>query len=128
MSPAEYGATDIVLTPCGEYGVFCCGQNSVARACCDANNNTVQVGTGEVISESPPSPTTTATSTNATSTTPVTSCPNDGSAQANCQTPKNAAIALGAVLGLAILALVVLGVDWFKRGQRLRGPLPPPMR
>jgi len=111
------------MTPCGEYGVFCCGQNSVARACCNANNNTVQVGTGEVISDGPPSPTTSATGTNATSTAAVTVCPpNAGSVEAKCQTPKNVAIALGAVLGVAILALAVLGFDWFGKKQRLKGP------
>ncbi|KAF7503409.1 hypothetical protein GJ744_003892 [Endocarpon pusillum] len=130
-------SADVVLTPCGEYGTFCCGQNSGARACCDTGNGTVQVGTGEVIdssisspspspsspsSSSSPSPTTAATGTNATVTAAVTISSNNGTVQANCKAPEMAAYALGALLGCALLLLAVLGTIWCLKRKEPRVP------
>lgn len=109
---AEFRSIDIVLTPCGEYGSFCCGQNKDARACCDANS-TEQVGTGEIVTSSLPAAAPTSSGTNNTLTTTPTACPDNGSVQANGNAWKPALIALTAVLGCAVLASMVF--FWLKK-------------
>ena len=119
----EFRSADVVLTPCGEYGTFCCGQNSGARACCDADNSTMQVGTGEVLLfDDTSSPTTTTNSAaNTTATVTATACPNNinGTVQGDCKKEEAAAISLGALLGCALLVLAVLGSDWWHKKRQL---------
>lgn len=105
------------MTPCGPYGSFCCGQDSAARACCNAGNNTLLVGGGEAICNETVTvySTTTITSTATTtaiSTTPAATCPNTEALEANLNTEGNARTALATVLGCALLGLAVLYWDW----------------
>ncbi|KAF7513149.1 hypothetical protein GJ744_010545 [Endocarpon pusillum] len=110
----EFHSIDIVLTPCGEYGSFCCGQDKDARACCDSNS-TEQVGTGEPNTSSPPPAASTPSGTNTIPTTTATACPDNGSLHANSNAWKPAPIAVTAVLGSALLAGMVF--FWWKNRE-----------
>jgi hypothetical protein len=120
---AEFASSDVVLTPCGEYGYFCCGQNRVARACCDSNNGTEQVGTGEVLTSSLGLAQTVTVSFSPTAS-PTSSGTKDTatlSPDAKCKqsTWKRATIALGVLLGCALAGFVAF-VLWYKKKVRTR--------
>jgi hypothetical protein len=115
-------SVDVVMTPCGDYTYFCCGQDDAARSCCTSGNGTVLVAAGTAIM-----PTATVTYTNTiTGTSSITSCPSiDTSASAalkNCESTNNTvpiAAGLGAALGIAIITAVAFAVMWRKKTNRL---------
>jgi len=118
----ELGAGDVVMTPCGQYSFFCCGQDGNARNCCDSGNHT-NIGTSEVINVNLTEPvrTVTFTSTLAFSPTPTSSSPpSNTSPPGPCTQSKNIIIPLGVLLGCAALALTALGFDWKYKRNELR--------
>ncbi|KAH7355490.1 hypothetical protein BKA66DRAFT_446566 [Pyrenochaeta sp. MPI-SDFR-AT-0127] len=143
---------DAVLTPCGSYNRFCCGDNKAARTCCDdgSSNLTAQVAGGEPMFTEiiyPSSCSAVAGMASATATvtvTPSTSC--QSSANSSSNTQRTAVIGVGAALG-AVLALVGgLALLWRRsmakktqalehensglnaENQRLKQALPGPIR
>jgi len=113
------------MTPCGEYGSFCCGQDDDSLDCCKANNGSA-IGSSEVLecgNITTISTTTTITAT-ATATPPSnnSACTGTGTVtqgQTTCKTEKGAAIGLGATLGCALLLLVVLGMQLLHKMKEL---------
>jgi hypothetical protein len=114
-------SVDVVMTPCGDYTYFCCGQDDAARSCCTSGNGTVLLAAGTAIL---PTATVTYNNTIAATTSP-TGCPSDNStATSNTNQPtKNtvpvgAAAGLGGVLGVALIILAVLIAMWRKKVHR----------
>jgi len=111
------------MTPCGEYGSFCCGQDDDSLDCCKANNGSA-IGSSEVLdcgNITTISSTTTITAT-ATATPPSNNSACTGTVtqgQTTCKTEKGAAIGLGATLGCAVLLLIVLGMQLLHKTQEL---------
>lgn len=122
----DFRSGDAVMTPCGPYGSFCCGQDSAARACCDAGNNTLIVGGGEAICNNTITIYSTTTANTTPSTTMATTCPNTEALEATLKTKGNAVIALAVVSGCAVLMLAVLGTDWWAKRRQLDQMVLPP--
>lgn len=123
MIPGAVSSVDVVMTPCGGYTYFCCGQDDAARSCCTSGNGTVLLAAGTAIF-----PTATVTYNNTiTATTSPTGCPLGNSTAASNinQSTKNTvpvgtAAGLGAALGLALIIVAVLIVMWSKNAHRAK--------
>lgn len=104
------------MTPCGPYGSFCCGQDSAARACCDAGNNTLLVGGGEAICNGTFTVDSTTTSpATPTNTSTTTTCSNTYALESTSKTERNTIIALAVALGFVVLMLGMLSWDWWTK-------------
>ena len=115
------------MTPCGDYTYFCCGQDDTARSCCTSGNGTVLVAAGTAIL-----PTVTATATvtdnsTCTATDLATACPltngtlspeQNNTTVSKGSVPIGAVAGLGAALGVALLAVVVLTILWKKKANK----------
>ena len=102
----EYHTGDAVLTTCGEYGTFCCGQDSDSRACCDAGNATLVVGGGEAMCNEtillpPTTVTVSASQPNATGESS-----NVKALRAEAKKKDNITIGVAVALGVALLGAV----------------------
>jgi hypothetical protein len=113
-------SVDVVMTPCGDYTYFCCGQDDAARSCCTSGNGTVLLAAGTAIL---PTATVTYNNTIAATTSP-TGCPLDNSTAASNinQSTKNtvpvgAAAALGVALGVPLIALIILAVLMWRKAH-----------
>lgn len=114
---------EAVLTPCGQYNLFCCGQNRAARACCDTENSTETITSGELMLDNMTVITATVTETvrlDPERTNAVSE--NNEGLRASLKKRDNTVIALGVVLGVVALALAFFLWSWWKRGQRLKEP------
>jgi len=114
-------SVDVVMTPCGDYTYFCCGQDDAARSCCTSGNGTVLLAAGTAIL---PTATVTYNNTIAATTSP-TGCPLDNSTAASninqsakSTVPVGAVAGLGVVSGVALIVLAVLVVMWRKKAHR----------
>ncbi|KAH8750874.1 hypothetical protein BGZ57DRAFT_119381 [Hyaloscypha finlandica] len=101
-------SVDVVMTPCGDYTYFCCGQDNAARSCCTSRNGTVLLAAGTAILPTSP-----------------TGCPLDNSTAASninqsakSTVPISAVAGLGVVSGVALIILAVLVVMWRKKADR----------
>jgi hypothetical protein len=95
-------SSDALFTPCGGYGIFCCGQDSAARSCCDAGNDTITIGGGDVMRND----------------TGTSDQPLKDSLNKKTNTVTGLAVALGCI------GLVLAGVlfDWNRKRLQLSGP------
>jgi hypothetical protein len=116
-------SVDVVMTPCGDYTYFCCGQDDAARSCCTSGNGTVLLAAGTAIL---PTATVTYNNTVAAPTSP-TGCPLGNSTAASNinQATKNtvpvgAVAGLGVVLGAALIIMAVLIAMWRKKAHRAK--------
>jgi hypothetical protein len=114
-------SVDVVMTPCGDYTYFCCGQDAAARSCCTSGNGTVLLAAGTAIL---PTATVTYNNTIAATTSP-TGCPLDNSTAASninrsakSTVPVGAVAGLGVVSGVALIILAVLVVMWREKAHR----------
>lgn len=115
-------AVDVVMTPCGDYTYFCCGQDDAARTCCTEGNGTVLLAAGTAIL-----PTATVTYTDTiTGTGSLTTCLSTGTAATaglnGCQSTNHTvpiAAGLGAALGVAAITAVAFAVMWKQKSNRL---------
>jgi hypothetical protein len=112
-------SADVVMTPCGDYTYFCCGQDNAARSCCTSGNGTVLLAAGTAIL-----PTATITATTSPTNCPPTNSTTAGIAN-NCESRKNvvpvgAVAGLGVALGVAVLTVVILAVLWRSQANRVK--------
>ncbi|KAF2122578.1 hypothetical protein BDV96DRAFT_626464 [Lophiotrema nucula] len=121
---------DAVMTPCGAYGTFCCGQDGDARSCCESGNGTFQIAGGEpqcnatqtIFSTTTVSATPTATGNLATSTATVSCSASDTSVEklrADLKSKQNVTIALATVFGVSMAVLIAASVFWARERKRL---------
>jgi hypothetical protein len=116
-------SVDVVMTPCGDYTYFCCGQDDAARTCCTLGNGTVLLAAGTAIL-----PTATVTYTNTiTGTGSLTTCLSTGTgataALNDCQSTNHTvpiAAGLGAALGVVAITAVAFAVMWKQKSNRLK--------
>lgn len=110
-----------MLTPCGTYNDFCCGQDKAGRSCCDETGNTTlsaQVPGGEVICTKAAAvgPTSSVTSTVTVSATPTGINSAGGASASSEKTLKNTRTGLAAGLAIfAALATVAAACAWLFR-------------
>jgi hypothetical protein len=115
-------SVDVVMTPCGDYTYFCCGQDDAARTCCTEGNGTVLLAAGTAIL-----PTATVTYTDTiTGTGSLTTCLSTGTAATaglnDCKSTNHTvpiAAGLGAALGVAAITAVAFAVMWKRKSNRL---------
>jgi hypothetical protein len=115
-------SVDVVMTPCGDYTYFCCGQDDAARTCCTEGNGTVLLAAGTAIL-----PTATVTYTDTiTGTGSLTTCLSTGTAATtglnDCKSTNHIvpiAAGLGAALGVAAITAVAFAVMWKQKSNRL---------
>ena len=115
---------DAVLTGCGQYNQFCCGQSKEARACCDGGNSSeiIIIPAGDSMNDT--------AVTTVTVIASSTSGPDAGPKSAvsklkqDIKNKNNIIYALAAVFAAAMLGVIVLGLlVWRKRG--IEGPKVP---
>ncbi|KAN0090055.1 hypothetical protein V8E51_018634 [Hyaloscypha variabilis] len=126
----EGSNVDVVMTPCGDYTYFCCGQDNASRACCTLGNGTVLVAAGTAIL-----PTATVTNTNAIAgSASITSCLSTSTSSASasnnsCETTNSTVpieAGLGAALGIAIITAAGFAILWRQNAKRVRDLSRPP--
>ncbi|KAH8792309.1 hypothetical protein F5882DRAFT_516686 [Hyaloscypha sp. PMI_1271] len=114
MHHGAVSSVDVVMTPCGDYTYFCCGQDDAARSCCTSGNGTVLLAAGTAIL-----PTATVTYNNTVAAPTCTATSNINQSTKNT-VPVGAAAGLGVVSGVALIILAVLvGMwGWRKKAHR----------
>jgi len=118
----------VPLTPCGTAMVFCCGEDSIARNCCDTNNNTFQINSpgNTVYNEYFLPPASANISANATVTVTAvgsTATSMNGTSDTNnCLAPSSKlGLGLGVGLGVGIPVVILVGILSFFFGKRMSG-------
>lgn len=111
----SFKSGDAVLTPCGTYNNYCCGQDDAARQCCTDGNTTLraQVPAGDVITESSPGPSSSSSPSSTSNPSPPTSPTSQSSSSsttASLQTTRNVLAGLTAAFGCAALVAAVLAI------------------
>lgn len=117
----EYRSGDAVMTSCGNYNEFCCGQDQDARACCNEGNTTLaaQVPGGDVIpwdldpTTSSPAPSNSACPTMDSSGASTTS--RTTLSDTSLKTQRNALIGTTAGFAMLMLVAAILAILWRRR-------------
>ena len=120
----SFRSGDAVLTPCGLYNNFCCGQDEAARSCCNEGNATLaaQIAGGDLISQGLPasslSPGSSASSTSGIGPTstgvPITT----GQSSTALKTQRNALIGLTAAFGVLMLLATIWAIFLRRRMRK----------
>ena len=103
-----YRSGDAVLTACGPYNSFCCGQDKTARSCCDSGNASLAVqvpgaGLGITIGGDMSD----------------SGCPITTDSYTSLKAGRNALIAVTVVFVVALLTVAALALRW-RRSWRQR--------
>jgi hypothetical protein len=126
----SFREAESVMTPCGQYNKFCCGQDKTARDCCDNDNGTVTITSGELMIDNATTITVTVTSTASASpgstNTGGERCQNNEGLRSTLQKRDTTVIALSAVLGCMAFAFGFVLWKWQserrKEGRIIRLP------
>ncbi|CAO2651419.1 Nn.00g039890.m01.CDS01 [Neocucurbitaria sp. VM-36] len=107
---------DAVLTPCGTYNNFCCGQDASARSCCDINGSATlaaQIPGGDVMGiETATSSPTLASIASSTPTGTGTLTPSGAACPSSRNTERSALIGVAAAFGAIMIIAAALAIFW----------------